>query len=98
MVLIGAEDRHKKNVCLGMGGYPALRESIPRSGTCDMPRVALVAGAASLLGVAEPCTYCMCPTRAFVFHRWGRRGTIGGGGGEVTKLSQPQGLRHQNPP
>ena len=30
------------------GGDPALRELVPRSGTCDCPRVALVAGAASL--------------------------------------------------
>ena len=30
------------------GGEPALRESVPRSGTCDWPRVAMVAETASL--------------------------------------------------
>ena len=41
----------------GVGGNPALRESVPRLGTCDWARVALVAGTTSLLGVAEHCTY-----------------------------------------
>ena len=38
-------------------GNAALHESIPRSGTCVWPCVALVAGATSLWGVAERCTY-----------------------------------------
>ena len=35
-------------VGLGVGGIPALRESAPGSGACDWPRLAMVAGAASL--------------------------------------------------
>ena len=35
-------------VGLGVAGNPALRESAPGSGACDWPRLAMVAGAASL--------------------------------------------------
>ena len=32
----------------GGGGEPVLRKAVPRSGTCDWPHVAMVAGAPSL--------------------------------------------------
>ena len=53
------------------GGNPALRESAPRSGACDWPRMAMVAGAAF---TGTHCSSC-------------GGGGAGGGGGCLSCVS-----------